>query len=104
MPRNLRTAAGLNDAALVEELWDSPSAGAHRGFYRPHGGFPLWRPSPSPEEIRDEALSWAARSDAVDAIDALHARGARLDANVYQGTAADLGRDQVSGPCGAPPA
>ena len=31
-------------------------------------------------------MSWAARSDAVDAIAALHRLGASLDANVYQGT------------------
>jgi ankyrin repeat protein len=86
VPRNLRVAAGLNDVALVEELWASPEAGAHRGFYRPHGGFPAWRPSSSVTEVRDEAMSWAARADAVDAIAALHRLGASLDANVYQGT------------------
>lgn len=86
VPRNLRVAAGLNDVALIEELWDSPSAGAHRGFYRPHGGFPAWRPSSSMTEVRDEAMSWAARADAVDAISTLHRLGASLDANVYQGT------------------
>jgi ankyrin repeat protein len=86
VPRNLRVAAGLNDVALVEELWSSPAAGAHRGFYRPHSGFPAWQPSDSVTEIRDEAMSWAARADAVDAISALHRLGASLDANVYQGT------------------
>jgi ankyrin repeat protein len=86
VPRNLRTAAGLDDVAMVEELWASPLAGAQRGFYRPHGGFPAWRPSSSVTEIRDEAVSWAARADAVDAIAALHRLGASLDANVYQGT------------------
>jgi len=60
VPRNLRTAAGLDDVALLESLWDTPSAGAHRGFYRPHSGFPVWRPGDSPAEVRDEALSWAA--------------------------------------------
>jgi ankyrin repeat protein len=86
VPRNLRVAAGLNDVGLVEELWDSPAAGAHRGFYRPHGGFPAWRPSSSMTEVRDEAMSWAARADAVDAISVLHRLGASLDANVYRGT------------------
>ncbi|MGH3758960.1 ankyrin repeat domain-containing protein [Actinophytocola sp.] len=86
VPRNLRVAAGLNDVALVAELWPSPAAGSHRGFYRPHGGFPAWRPSSSVTEVRDEAMSWAARSDAVDAITELHRLGASLDANVYQGT------------------
>jgi ankyrin repeat protein len=86
-PRNLRVAAGLDDVALLESLWDTPSAGAHRGFYRPHSGFPSWRPGSSVAEVRDEALSWAARSDAVAALSWLASRGASLDANVYQGTA-----------------
>jgi ankyrin repeat protein len=86
-PRNLRVAAGLDDVALLEELWGTPAAGAHRGFYRPHGGFPVWRPTDSPVEVRDEALSWAARSDAVGAITALVERGANVDADVYRGTA-----------------
>jgi len=87
VPGNLRTAAGLDDVALLESLWDTPSAGAHRGFYRPHSGFPAWRPGDSPAEVRDEALSWAARADAVDAVSWLVAHGAAVDANVYQGTA-----------------
>lgn len=86
-PRNLRTAAGLDDVALLESLWGTPSAGAHRGFYRPHGGFPSWRPGSSAAEVRDEALSWAARSDAVDALTWLAERGASPDADVYRGTA-----------------
>jgi ankyrin repeat protein len=87
VPGNLRTAAGLDDVTLLESVWDTPSAGAHRGFYRPHSGFPAWRPGDSAAEVRDEALSWAARSDAVDAVSWLCARGAAVDANVYQGTA-----------------
>ena len=86
-PRNLRTAAGLDDVGLLASLWASQEMGAHRGFYRPHSGFPAWRPTDDPAEIRDEALSWAARSDAVDAISWLHDHGAALDANVYRGTA-----------------
>lgn len=86
-PRNLRTAAGLDDVALVESVWGTPDAGAHRGFYRPHGGFPSWQPSAEPAEVRDEALSWAARSDAVAALSWLCSHGASVDANVYQGTA-----------------
>jgi ankyrin repeat protein len=85
-PVNLRVAAGLDDVAMIESLSES-SAGAHREFYRPHGGFPAWRPTSSMAEIRDEALAWAARSDAVAAIDALVARGASVDADVYRGTA-----------------
>ncbi|WP_326569142.1 ankyrin repeat domain-containing protein [Amycolatopsis rhabdoformis] len=91
-PRNLRVAAGIGDAELLDELVRpngtlAPAAGAHREFYRPHSGFPLWRPSDDPAEIRDEALSWAARNDRVDALRTLAARGADLDADVYRGTA-----------------
>jgi ankyrin repeat protein len=87
VPRNLRMAAGLDDVALLASVWGTPDAGAHREFYRPHSGFPSWRPGSSPAEVRDEALSWAARSDAVEALSWLSAHGASLDANVYQGTA-----------------
>ncbi|HMJ35669.1 MAG TPA: ankyrin repeat domain-containing protein [Baekduia sp.] len=90
-PRNLRVAAGLGRVGLIEELVTpdgtvSEAAGALRGFYRPHGGFPAWTPSDDPQEILDEALAWAARSDRVEAISALVARGARVDADVYRGT------------------
>ncbi|HWD05688.1 MAG TPA: ankyrin repeat domain-containing protein [Amycolatopsis sp.] len=91
-PRNLRVAAGLGDAALLDELVRpngtlAPAAGAHHGFYRPHGGFPSWRPSDDAAEIRDEALAWAARNDRTTALRTLAARGANLDADVYRGTA-----------------
>lgn len=82
VPHNLRTAAGLDDVALLE----SAAVPDGRGFYRPHSGFPVWRPSDSPAEARDEAVSWAARSDAVEAITWLAERGASLDADVYRGT------------------
>jgi ankyrin repeat protein len=91
-PRNLRAAAGLGRLGLIDELVDAdgrlaPAAGAHRAFYRPHSGFPTWQPSGDPREVLDEALSWAARNDRVDALDLLVARGARLEADVYRGTA-----------------
>ena len=90
-PRNLRIAAGLGRMELIAELVAedgtvSDAAGALRGFYRPHGGFPTWRPSDDPQEILDEALAWAARSGRVEALSALVARGARIDADVYRGT------------------
>ena len=95
-PRNLRAAAGVGDLALVEELAGTPQAGAHRGFYRPHSGFPLWNPSDDPQEVLDEALAYAARSGRLSVLDALVARGARLEADVYRGTpliwAASTGR------------
>ena len=86
-PRNLRVAAGLGRVALIDELAATPAAGAHRGFYRPHSGFPAWQPSDDPQEILDEALAWAARSDRVDALDALVAHGAAVDGDAYRGTA-----------------
>ncbi len=86
-PRNLRVAAGLGDLALIDELAGTPQAGAQRGFYRPHSGFPAWRPSDDPQEVLDEALAWAARSDRADALERLVAHGARVDADVYRGSA-----------------
>jgi ankyrin repeat protein len=90
-PRNLRAAAGLGRLDLIDELVAadgtvSPAAGAARGFYRPHGGFPEWKPSDDPQEVLDEALAWAARSDRAEAIALLVARGACLEADVYRGT------------------
>jgi ankyrin repeat protein len=91
-PRNLRAAAGLGLLELVEELVDpdgrlAPEAGAHRAFYRPHSGFPDWRASDDPQEVLDEALAWAARSDRVNVLEPLVARGADLEADVYRGSA-----------------
>ena len=91
-PRNLRAAAGLGRLDLVEELVApdgrlAPEAGAHRAYYRPHSGFPDWRPADDPQEVLDEALAWAARSDRVDVLEPLVARGARPDADVYRGSA-----------------
>jgi ankyrin repeat protein len=86
-PRNLRVAAGLGRVELIAELAGTPAAGAHRGFYRPHSGFPPWQPSDDPQEILDEALAWAARSDRGEALDALVAHGAAPDGDVYRGTA-----------------
>jgi ankyrin repeat protein len=91
-PRNLRAAAGLGRVDLVDELLPAdgrlaPEAGAHRGFYRPHSGFPHWEPRDDPQEVVDEALAWAARNDAVEVLDVLVARGADLEADVYRGSA-----------------
>jgi ankyrin repeat protein len=91
-PRNLRAAAGLGRLDLVEDLVTpdgrlAPQAGAHRAYYRPHSGFPDWRPSDDPQEILDEALAWAARSDRVEVLEPLVVRGARLEADVYRGSA-----------------
>jgi hypothetical protein len=91
-PDNLRVAAGTGDVARIVELvledgTVTDAAGQLRGFYRPHGGFPAWTPTDDPREVLDETLSWAARSDRVEAIGALVARGAQVNADVYRGTA-----------------
>ncbi|MEV5715944.1 ankyrin repeat domain-containing protein [Amycolatopsis mediterranei] len=86
-PGNLRVAAGLGDLDALDELLASGRGGAHRGFYRPHSGFPRWQPTDDPAEVRNEALAWAARNNRVDALRTLVARGAEVDADVYRGTA-----------------
>jgi ankyrin repeat protein len=86
-PVNLRVAAGLGDVELIHELAGTARAGAQRGFYRPHGGFPAWTPSDDPQEVLDEALVWAAKADRVEAVRALVELGARVDADPYRGTA-----------------
>jgi ankyrin repeat protein len=86
-PFNLRVGAGLGDLELIRQLVGTSQAGAHRGFYRPHGGFPTWQPSDNPQEVLDEALVWAAKADRVDAIRLLVELGARVDADPYRGTA-----------------
>jgi ankyrin repeat protein len=85
-PANLRVAAGLGDLGMIRELAGTPEAGAHRGFYRPHGGFPAWTPSDDPQEILDEALVWAAKAGRTEAIGLLVELGARVDADPYRGT------------------
>ena len=85
-PRNLRVAAGLGRVDLIDELVGEPAAGAHRTFYRPHGGFPAWQPSDDPQEVLDEALVWAAKADRVEAIDRLVELGADVEADPYRGT------------------
>jgi len=86
-PLNLRVGAGLGDLEAIRQLAGTPAAGAHRGFYRPHGGFPTWWPSEDPQEVLDEALVWAAKSDRVGAIRLLVELGARVGADPYRGTA-----------------
>jgi ankyrin repeat protein len=86
-PRNLRVAAGLGRIDLIDELAGTPAAGEHRGFYRPHGGFPAWQPTDDPQEVLDEALVWAAKSGRAEVLGALVDLGARVDADPYRGTA-----------------
>jgi ankyrin repeat protein len=85
-PGNLRVAAGLGRLEMIRELVGTPQAGAHRAFFRPHGGFPAWVPSDDPQEVLDEALVWAAKADRSEAIALLVELGARIEADVYRGT------------------
>jgi ankyrin repeat protein len=85
-PHNLRVAAGLGRIDLIDELAGTPAAGAHRAFYRPHGGFPAWQPSDDPQEILDEALVWAAKAGRTEAIGRLAELGANVEADPYRGT------------------
>ena len=92
VPHNLRIAAGLGRLDLIDELVRddgslSEQAGAARGFYRPHTGFPPWEPSDAPQEILDEALVWAAKSDRVEVLGRLVELGADVDSDPYRGTA-----------------
>ena len=90
-PSNLRAAAGLGISELVEACFSgertlTPEASAARGFYRPHSGFPDWQPSTDPQEVLDEALVWACKSNRVGVLERLVRAGARLDADPYRGT------------------
>jgi ankyrin repeat protein len=91
VPGNLRIAAGLGRLDLVDECFAADgalttAARAQRGFYRPHSGFPLWRPSSARQEVLDEALVWAAKADRVAVLPALVARGADKNGDPYRGT------------------
>ncbi len=90
-PFNLRAAAGLGISELVEVCFSgertlTPEACAARGFYRPHSGFPDWQPSTDPQEVLDEALVWACKSNRVDVLERLVQAGAQLDSDPYRGT------------------
>jgi ankyrin repeat protein len=90
-PGNLRAAAGLGNNDLLEKCFSGEKtltfeAGAARGLYRPHCGFPDWQPSADPQEVLDEALVWASKSGRTDVLARLVRAGARLDADAYRGT------------------
>jgi ankyrin repeat protein len=90
-PGNLRAAAGLGIPEFVEACFHpdgspTPEACAARGFYRPHSGFPDWQPSSHPQEVLDEALVWACKSNRVAVLERLTKAGARLNADPYRGT------------------
>ena len=90
-PLNLRIAAGLGRPDLMEKFFERkrlrPEAGWHREFHRPHSGFPPWQPREDAAEILSEALTYAARSGRIAAMDFLLARGADINADPYTGTA-----------------
>lgn len=90
-PNNLRAAAGLGLPELVEACFRpdgslTPEACAARGFYRPHSGFPEWKPSMDPQEVLDEALVWACKSNRLAVLERLVRAGARVNADPYRGT------------------
>ncbi len=90
-PRNLRAYAGLGDKDAIERCFKgeatlSAEACSARGFYRPHSGFPDWRPSADQQEVLDEALVWACKSGRTEVLARLLRAGARLDADPYRGT------------------
>lgn len=90
-PDNLRVAAGLGIPQLVDACFNpdgalTPEACAARGFYRPHSGFPDWRPAPNPQEVLDEALVWACKSGRVPVLERLVRAGAGVNADPYRGT------------------
>lgn len=92
VPNNLRTAAGLGVPTLLDACFDADGtltseACAARGFYRPHSGFPDWTPSADPQEVLDEALVWACKSNRLNVLERLLRAGARLNADPYRGTA-----------------
>jgi ankyrin repeat protein len=91
VPSNLRIAAGLGRLDLVSRCFASDGALTAdacrgRGFYRPHTGFPPWHPSEHRQEVLDEALVWAAKSDRVRVLPALVAHGADVNGDPYRGT------------------
>ena len=91
VPGNLRIAAGLGRDDLVAACFDergtlTDAARGGRGFYRPHSGFPLWRPSNDPQQVLDEALVWACKADRVGVLPLLVERGADVNADPYRGT------------------
>lgn len=85
---------GLEACRAIRASWNSFSgektlaseAGAARGFYRPHSGFPDWQPSANPQEVLDEALVWACKSGRTEVLARLVRAGACLDTDPYRGT------------------
>lgn len=90
-PLNLRVAAGLGRADLIEIMVGEnggleSQAGAGRGYYRPHEGFPEWTPKDDVQEVLDEALCYAARNARLTVMPRLVELGAHVSSDVYAGT------------------
>lgn len=87
-PDNLRCAAALGRGTdrFVESGQLTSQAGEGLDFYRPILLFPEWRRTSQPQEILDEALSWASRNDQCDSMAELVALGANVNSNAYRGT------------------
>ncbi len=91
VPFNLRVAAGLGRIDLLRVLLLpdgalKPEAFDHREFYRPHSGFPAWKPVDDRQQVLDEAASYAARNGRTEALEWLLDRGADLHGEPYFGT------------------
>lgn len=91
VPDNLRVAAGVGLADRVASFFRAggslvEAAGVRRGFYRPHSGFPAWKPSDDPQEILDEALVYACKNGRLEVLPVLVDRGAHVNADPYRGT------------------
>ncbi|MEL6982891.1 MAG: ankyrin repeat domain-containing protein, partial [Actinomycetota bacterium] len=91
-PDDLRSAAGLNDEARIDDLLGSDGlladgADAGMAFTAPIDAFPP-RTGPITDQLTiDESLTWASRNGALAAMDRLVAAGADVNANPYRGTA-----------------
>jgi ankyrin repeat protein len=88
VPDNLRNSAALNRPIdrFVSGRELMPQAAEGTDFYRPLEVFPLWERTNSRQELLDEALTWAARNDACEAMQELVRLGADVNSNAYRGT------------------
>lgn len=88
VPDNLRAAAALGRSLerFVDGQRLTPQASEGTDFYRPFIVFPAWERTNSRQELLDEALSWAARSDRCESMAELVKLGANVNSNAYRGT------------------
>ncbi|MEM8811248.1 MAG: ankyrin repeat domain-containing protein [Pseudomonadota bacterium] len=92
VPDTLRVASGLGAIEHMRRFFNpegrlTEAADRFRAFHRPHAGFPPWKPTPGHrQEILDDAFSFAVRSERLEAMAFLHARGADPDGVACNGT------------------